>query len=34
MMKFMIIGVNDTPYTNGAFEFDIFYPSSYPDAPP
>jgi hypothetical protein len=34
MMKFIIIGIDDTPYANGAFEFDFFFPQGYPNQPP
>jgi ubiquitin-protein ligase len=34
MMKALIIGPAGTPYENGAFEFDVWLPPSYPDKPP
>ena len=34
VMKVMITGPQDTPYSNGCFEFDVFFPSDYPDSPP
>lgn len=34
MMKVLISGPDDTPYENGLFEFDIWLPSRYPNAPP
>ena len=30
----MITGPQDTPYANGCFEFDVFFPSDYPESPP
>jgi len=26
----MIMGAKDTPYSNGAFEFDIYFDENYP----
>jgi ubiquitin-protein ligase len=34
IIKALIIGPSDTPYANGAFEFDIFCPAGYPTVPP
>ncbi len=34
VMKVLITGPQDTPYSNGCFEFDVFFPSDYPDSPP
>jgi ubiquitin-protein ligase len=34
VMKVMITGPIDTPYENGCFEFDVFFPADYPDSPP
>eukprot|EP01126_Amoeba_proteus_P050395 TRINITY_DN5949_c0_g1_i1.p1 TRINITY_DN5949_c0_g1~~TRINITY_DN5949_c0_g1_i1.p1 ORF type:complete len:401 (-),score=111.36 TRINITY_DN5949_c0_g1_i1:41-1102(-) len=34
VMKAMITGPKDTPYSNGCFLFDIFCPSDYPREPP
>jgi baculoviral IAP repeat-containing protein 6 len=34
VMKVLITGPQDTPYANGCFEFDVFFPSDYPDSPP
>ncbi|XP_065835083.1 probable ubiquitin-conjugating enzyme protein 17 [Oscarella lobularis] len=34
LMKALITGPEDTPYSNGCFEFDIFFPASYPKGPP
>lgn len=34
VMKVMITGPQDTPYANGCFEFDVFFPANYPDSPP
>ncbi|KAK2029569.1 ubiquitin-conjugating enzyme [Colletotrichum zoysiae] len=33
-MKVLIVGPEGTPYENGLFEFDLFCPLDYPDAPP
>ncbi|KIH67352.1 ubiquitin--protein ligase [Ancylostoma duodenale] len=30
----LISGPDDTPYANGLFEFDVFFPTSYPYVPP
>lgn len=34
IMKVLITGPDDTPYQNGCFEFDLFFPSTYPFSPP
>ncbi|KAI1730493.1 ubiquitin-conjugating enzyme domain-containing protein [Ditylenchus destructor] len=34
MLKVLISGPDDTPYANGLFEFDIFFPNNYPQSPP
>ncbi len=34
IMKVLITGPDETPYQNGVFEFDIFFPSSYPFSAP
>lgn len=34
IIKVLISGPDDTPYANGLFEFDIFFPSGYPFSPP
>ncbi|KAJ4413118.1 hypothetical protein N0V91_000092 [Didymella pomorum] len=34
MMKFVIIGPEDSPYENGVWEFDLYCPSEYPNVPP
>ena len=34
VMKVLITGPKDTPYDNGCFEFDVFFPADYPDSPP
>lgn len=34
VMKALITGPQDTPYANGCFEFDVFFPANYPDQPP
>ncbi|MGL4947763.1 MAG: ThiF family adenylyltransferase, partial [Mycoplasma sp.] len=33
-MKVLILGSEGTPYSNGAFEFDVFFDSQYPTTPP
>ena len=33
-MKVMITGPKHTPYENGCFEFDVFFPADYPNSPP
>ena len=33
-LKCVIIGPNDTPYMNGVFEFDVYFPDNYPNVPP
>ena len=33
-MKVLIIGSEGTPYSNGAFLFDVFFDNQYPNAPP
>jgi len=30
----LITGPADTPYMNGCFEFDVFFPADYPNSPP
>ncbi|XP_053375851.1 baculoviral IAP repeat-containing protein 6-like isoform X2 [Mercenaria mercenaria] len=34
IMKVLITGPEDTPYANGCFEFDVYFPQDYPNAPP
>lgn len=34
LMKALIMGAKDTPYSSGAFVFDIAFPSDYPRGPP
>lgn len=34
VLKVLITGPEDTPYSNGIFEFDVFFPSQYPNSPP
>ena len=34
VMKILIIGPKGTPYENGLFEFDLFCPPEFPNAPP
>jgi ubiquitin-protein ligase len=33
-MKSVITGADDTPYADGIFIFDIFFPENYPFIPP
>merc|ERR1719447_2270827 len=33
VMKVLITGPEDTPYENGCFEFDIYFPPDYPSSP-
>ncbi|KAL6063809.1 Baculoviral IAP repeat-containing protein 6 [Balamuthia mandrillaris] len=34
VMKALITGPEGTPYSGGCFEFDIYFPSTYPNQPP
>ena len=34
IMKVLITGPEDTPYANGCYEFDVYFPQDYPNAPP
>ncbi|VDD90522.1 unnamed protein product [Enterobius vermicularis] len=34
ILKVLISGPDDTPYQNGLFEFDVFFPTNYPHSPP
>lgn len=34
VMKFLITGPTDTPYENGCFVFDVYFPPEYPNNPP
>lgn len=34
MLKVLMSGPDDTPYQNGLFEFDVFFPVNYPQQPP
>merc|ERR1712098_75806 len=34
LLKAIITGPSETPYTGGVFEFDIFFPPGYPKCPP
>ncbi|KAI6191419.1 putative ubiquitin-conjugating enzyme protein 17 [Aphelenchoides bicaudatus] len=34
VLKILISGPDDSPYANGLFEFDVFFPSNYPLSPP
>lgn len=33
IMKVLITGPADTPYANGCFEFDVYFPPDYPNSP-
>lgn len=33
VMKVLITGPSDTPYANGCFELDVYFPSDYPSTP-
>lgn len=33
VMKVLITGPAETPYANGCFEFDVFFPPDYPNSP-
>ncbi|KHN86885.1 Baculoviral IAP repeat-containing protein 6 [Toxocara canis] len=33
VMKVLITGPSDTPYMNGCFEFDVWFPTDYPNSP-
>ncbi len=33
IMKVLITGPADTPYSNGCFEFDVYFPPDYPQSP-
>lgn len=33
IMKVLIVGPEDTPYANGLFEFDVYFPVDYPTSP-
>ena len=33
IMKVLITGPSDTPYSNGCFEFDVYFPPEYPKMP-
>lgn len=33
IMKVLITGPADTPYANGCFEFDVYFPADYPNSP-
>jgi len=34
VMKALVMGAAGTPYAHGAYEFDVFFDDSYPNAPP
>ena len=34
LLKVLITGPSDTPYANGCFEFDVYFPQDYPNSPP
>ena len=33
-IQVLITGPADTPYANGCFEFDVYFPQDYPNSPP
>lgn len=33
-IQVLITGPADTPYANGCFEFDVYFPQDYPSSPP
>ncbi len=33
-VQVLITGPCDTPYANGCFEFDVYFPQDYPNSPP
>ena len=33
MFQVLITGPSDTPYANGCFEFDVYFPADYPVSP-
>ena len=33
-MKVLITGSEETPYSHGVFEFDVFFDCNYPNLPP
>lgn len=34
LLQVLITGPSDTPYANGCFEFDVYFPQDYPNSPP
>lgn len=34
LLQVLITGPADTPYANGCFEFDVYFPQDYPNSPP
>ena len=34
MVRALVTGPRDTPYSLGCFVFDIYFPSQYPNIPP
>lgn len=34
LLRAVIVGAEGTPYHDGLFFFDVFFPSSYPNVPP
>ncbi len=34
LSQVLITGPADTPYANGCFEFDVYFPQDYPNSPP
>ena len=33
-IQVLMTGPADTPYANGCFEFDVYFPTDYPNSPP
>ena len=33
-MKVLITGAEETPYSHGVYEFDVFFENTYPSMPP
>lgn len=33
IMKILLTGPSDTPYSGGCFEFDVYFPTDYPNLP-
>ena len=34
VFQVLMTGPSDTPYANGCFEFDVYFPVDYPNSPP